>query len=87
MRYAVVIFFVLILTSFAGADEQFIGTGTIKIYDQLGRSVRAKSIDVVGGFNSISVDMKDERDFASALYFYEIKVEDEILTGRMTYLK
>jgi len=69
------------------APSAYAGSGTINIYDQLGRLVLAKPVDIIAGYNSVAVNMSAAGNSASGMYFYRLDARGKNFTGKMTYLK
>ena len=67
--------------------QAFAGNASISIYDPLGREIKNISVQTVGGLNEVPLTDFGVDNLASGLYFYMVTVGNQVLTGKMTYLK
>ncbi|MCP4583724.1 MAG: T9SS type A sorting domain-containing protein [candidate division Zixibacteria bacterium] len=69
------------------APESYSGNAEVDIYDILGKRVNKVDVLIKGGQNHLLLDDWNNDNLVSGLYYYRLIVGDEILTGKMTYLK
>jgi hypothetical protein len=69
------------------APATYAGFGGITIYDQLGRQINVKDLNILSGQNNIAIDFSNEGIEASGMYFYKIAANNDAFYGKMTYLK
>ena len=69
------------------APATYEGLGSITIYDQLGRQVSTRDLNILSGQNNVAINLTSEGIKASGMYYYKIAANNYAFYGKMTYLK